>query len=182
MPVCNTFKMPNVFAMPRNLNSLCIIFCCFVFFCCGCGCCCRCHCCCCVALFPYGILYLPRKLIVISWLCRYSYNCCISKHFSAAIVIIVFDYYEDFRYLGFWLFRLGSCIVSFLHHLVVAVAVAVWFVLLIHNNITCFESINYKFFAELARRFVFPSEKCTPHRQHTSCMHDLPQFRCTNSN
>lgn len=142
----------------------------------------------CGVLFPYDILYLPRKLIVISWLCRYSYNCCILKHFSTAIVIIVFDYYEDFRYLDFWLFVLAMV---FLHHFcyswfsffsrLVFCFFVVVVVLLIHNNITCFESINYKFFTELARRFVFPSEKYTPHRQHTFCMHDLPQFRCTNS-
>lgn len=116
--------------MPQNLISLCIIFC----FCFSLSVAVAVAvavavvvsvamavavCCCCVALFPYGILYLPRKLIVISWLCRYSYNCCILKHFSTAIVIIVFDYYEDFRYLDFWLFVLAmGFLTSFLLFLV----------------------------------------------------------------
>lgn len=124
---CSTHKMPNVSAMPRNLNSLCfhIFSLVFVaglcaaffglfarsFFLCG-------------SLFPYAILYLPRKLIVISWLCRYSYNCCIFSHtysilsslslspgvfsylYLCAVALLLFDHYEDFRYLdfGLWVF------------------------------------------------------------------------------
>lgn len=76
-----------------------------------------CFVCVCVCFLPYDILYLPRKLIVISWRCRYSYSCCIFNRlahtfFVASFILVVLidllyvcktsallllDYYENFR-------------------------------------------------------------------------------------
>lgn len=116
---------------------------------------------------------------------RYSYNCVAFGSISTVVLLLLlFDYYEDFSILVeyFLLVSVACCNISYLLRMLqFYCSCCVVHSSLIHNNITCFESINYKFFAELARRFVFPSMNfaTTPNRQHTSRMHDLPQFRCS---
>lgn len=124
-----------------------------------------------LALLFTIIMKIFRYLNFVLWIENYGLPLSI-RHIAVFLVSLFhFTVVADV----FFFFVLTSNIAVFCCSCVVACSS------LIHNNITCFESINYKFFAWTCPKICVSRLKfehtSTDSKTHIFRMHDLPQFR-----